>query len=307
MRLQNRAHGQRHRGRRVAAGVVEQAGIALLRHGAGHVGIAAALFQQDPGARLRVLGHDVFHEVAGAQRDAGHDGGDFDGLVHRRDLRSVVGVVDQRGESQVLRHALAVQRPAGAVQHRGAHGRTVYADIGFAYALGVARQASRLPQQIVPVAVGLRGHAVGVVRHDGACVLACQLHQRGGRGVQLVGQFQQLVAQDRAAVGGVHILAGAARVQQGDVLARRLDQQRLEGDDAGRPLGARLVAIADHLGHAGRQARRHGLVQQPFIGVDDRGGLVDLAQPEEGVAGRGLLGGRGIGAQRQHKGGAQGG
>ena len=311
VRLHHRPHGQRHGGGRIAAGVVEQAGIALLRHGAGHVGVAAALFQQDPGTRLGVLRHHVLDEIAGAQRDAGDDGRDFHGLVHGRDLRGVIGVVHQRGKAQVLRHALAVQRPAGAVEHRGAHGRTVDAHIGFADALGVARQAGGLPQQVVPIAVGLRRHAIGVVRHDGRGVLARQLHQGRGRGVQLVGQVQQLVAQDGAAVGGMHVLAGASGVQQRHVLARRLDQQRLEGDDAGRALGAGLVAVADHLGHAGRQARRHGLVQQPLVRVDDGGGLIDLAQPEERIARhggrrRGLLGRR-LGAEREGQRCAQGG
>ncbi|MCY1542951.1 hypothetical protein D9M68_787320 [compost metagenome] len=164
----------------------------------------------------------------------------------------------------------------------------------------------------MPIAVRLRGHAIRVVRHDGARMPGGQFHQGRGRGVQLIGQFQQLVAQDRAAVGRVHVLARPPGVQQRHILARGLDQQRLEGDDAGGALGARLIAIVDHLGHTGGQARRHGLVQQPLVHVDDGGGLVDLAQPEERIArhrGRRLrlLSRGGLGAERQGKGGAQGG
>src|SRR3546814_19416730 len=45
----------RHGGGCGAARVVQQARVAFLRHGARHIGIAAALFQQDPRARLRIL------------------------------------------------------------------------------------------------------------------------------------------------------------------------------------------------------------------------------------------------------------
>jgi hypothetical protein len=61
----------------LAARAVQQAGVALLRHGAGDIGVAAAFLQQDPGARLRILRHDVLDEGAGMQRDAGDDGADF--------------------------------------------------------------------------------------------------------------------------------------------------------------------------------------------------------------------------------------
>ena len=70
-------------------------------------------------------------------------------------------------------------------------------------------------------------------------------------------------------------------MQQGDLRAGGLDQQRLEGDDQRGPLAARLVAVGQHLGDALVDQRRHRLVEQAFVGVDDRGGLVDLAEPEE--------------------------
>ncbi|MEZ5705348.1 MAG: hypothetical protein R3E56_08570 [Burkholderiaceae bacterium] len=78
-------------------------------------------------------------------------------------------------------------------------------------------------------------------------------------------------------------------MQQGDLLARSLDQQGFKRDHGGRALGAWLVASFDHLGNAGGNARRQGLVEQAFLGVDHSGRLVHLAQPEELVLGWGGL------------------
>lgn len=298
--LQDRPHGQRQRRGRLAARVVEQTRIAFLRHRARHIGIAAAFLQQDPWARLGILRQHVLDEIAGMQGDGGHDGCHLHRLVHGGDLRRVIGVLHQGAKAQVVGHALAVQRPARAIEHGRAHRGPVYPDIGLADAFGIALQAGGMAQQVMAVAVGLGGHAVGVVGHDGVHVLARQLDQGAGGLVQLRAERQQLVAQHGRAEGRMHVLAGAAGMQQGDVLARGLDQQRLEGDDRIRALGAGSVARVQHLLQAGGQARRHGLVEQALIRIDHRGGLVDFPQPEELVTGRCIRGLRGNGhAQEQ--------
>ena len=149
-------------------------------------------------------------------------------------------------------------------------------------ALRIALQTRRVAQQVVAVAVGLRGDAVGVIGHDGVDVLLRQPDQRFGGLVELFGEVQHVVAQDGRAVGSVHVLAGAAGMQQRDVspAAAIISGSKVITT---RALAARLVALLDDLGDAGRDARRDRLVQQTFVGVDNGAGLVDLAKPEEFV------------------------
>lgn len=136
-------------------------------------------------------------------------------------------------------------------------------------------------------------------------MLAGQFDQLRGGLVERLGQVEHLVTQDGGTRGGQHVLARAAGVQQSDLRTGGLDQQRLEGDDEVRPLAARLVAVGQHLGDALVDQGRKGFVEQAFVGVDDCGGLVDLAEPEEVVA---LLGGLSVcleGQERQGNGGSQ--
>ena len=139
------------------------------------------------------------------------------------------------------------------------------------------------------VAVGLRRDAVGVVGDDRASMRRGQLDHGARRPAELFGKCEQPVAHDRGAIGRVHVLAGAAGMQQGDFDAGLLDHQRFEGDDGRRTLGAGLVAGLDHPGQPLCQLRRQGGVQQPLVLVDDGARLVHLAEPEELVSRRALL------------------
>ena len=128
------------------------------------------------------------------QGDASDDAADLDRQVGRGDLRGVIGVVDEGGEAEVISHALAIERPARAVEHGRAHRRTVDAGVGLADALSVAIEPRCKAEQVMAVAVGLGGNAVGVVGDDGVAMGRGKLDHRPRRLVQALGQGEEPVA-----------------------------------------------------------------------------------------------------------------
>lgn len=98
--------------RAVLAAVVHEAGIALLRHGRGDVGVLAAFLQDDPGARLCVLDHDVVDHRADAHGRGGERRGDLERHVHGREARRVERVLDGTRKAERGGHRVAVKGPA---------------------------------------------------------------------------------------------------------------------------------------------------------------------------------------------------
>ena len=129
MHLDHRPHRQCNGRGGIFTRAVQKAGVFLLRHSTGNVCVTSALLKQDPRSGLSILCHDVFDEVPRMKRDARHDASDLDRQIHRRDLRSVVGILHDGGEAQIIRHAFAVERPACPVQNRGPHWGPIDSDV----------------------------------------------------------------------------------------------------------------------------------------------------------------------------------
>ena len=270
-----------HDVRRVGAAVVEEPRIALLRHGGRHVGVLASFRKQDPGARLRILHHDVGNEGSDVERRRRGDLSEFDREVDGGFAGRVEGVRDGGREAERLGHLCAVQGPARAVQDRGAHGRTVVAREALIEAFALAQEGVDEAQEIVTVAVGLRGDAVRVDRVAVGFGKSDQLFKHGVEGVR---KDERFVAVDRHAHGREHVLARAARVNEGHFGTRRLDEKGFIGDVGLHALGGvgrgRFLHGADAAG--GEPCR---VVPDQSLGAvhDDRR-LVDGGKPEKFIA-----------------------
>ena len=99
----------------VTATVIHEARIALLRHGRGHVRVFSSLLQNDPGAALSVLHHDVVDHGADVHADGSGDRRHFKRKVNRRLARTVKGVQARAVKAKELGHVIAVQGPARTV------------------------------------------------------------------------------------------------------------------------------------------------------------------------------------------------
>ena len=146
--------------------VDHQAGIALLRHRRGNIGVVSAFLQQDPRTRLRILNGNILNESAHVQCNARCNGCQFDGFIHGLHLTGIVGIGHRPGETQIIGHALTIQRPARSVQNGGAHRTVIEALIKVADFFQIAREGCLIAHKVVRIRIGLSRYAVGVVRND---------------------------------------------------------------------------------------------------------------------------------------------
>ena len=100
-----------------------------------------------------------------------------------------------------------------------------------------------MPEEVVGKAVRLGRHSIGIVRHDRIHMCVGEAQHRGCGFVQLFSELQQIVPLNGSPVRRVHVLARPACMKEGDFDTGSVNQQRLEGDDARRPLGTRLITL----------------------------------------------------------------
>ena len=213
-----------------------------------------------------------------------NDLSEFDREVDGGFAGRVEGVRDGGGKAQDFGHLRAVQGPARAVQDGGAHRGAVVADEALVESFAVAKEGVDEAQEIVTVAVGLGGDAVRVVRNDRVAVGFGKSDQLFKHGVEGVRKDERFVAVDRHAHGREHVLARAARVNEGHFGTRRLDEKGFIGDVGLHALGGvgrgRFLHGADAAG--GEPCR---VVPDQSLGAvhDDRR-LVDGGKPEKFIA-----------------------
>ena len=146
-------------------------------------------------------------------------------------------------------------------------------------AFAVAQEGGGKAEQIVRVAVGLSGNAVGVVRDNRAAVLGGKGQDLVDYGVQGRADFGRLLAQNRHAHRRENVLARAACMQDRDFGTCGGNHHGLVVDvlfDAPGSVG--LGGLFHLVNAAGRKARRL-FVDKPLRGVDDNACLVDEADP----------------------------
>ena len=277
-------HGHAQKGGGVGAAAVQEARISFLGHGGGYIGISAAFFQDNPWAGLGVLLHDFFDEAGGVDGDAVGDAAGFDGCFLRENLAGVVGVVGEAVKTQVARHAVPVQRPAGAVQYGASHGGAVEAFVVFPHPLHVPAVGVGVGDEIVGQTVWLGSYAVGVVGDEGIFIFLCQPDEIRLHLVQLFRHGKEMLPLLHNANGGEHVLGGAAGMDFRHIGAGGLDEVGLKGNYITGPGRSGQVPIPDDLVDAfGKDAalfRR----EESFVCVDDIGGFINLPQPVEIVS-----------------------
>ena len=136
----------------------------------------------------------------------------------------------------------------------------------------------------------LRLHAVGVGRDQRVDVLLGQLQKASAGVVHRVGVVQQLAAQGGEPVGGVHILAAAAGVDQRGLRAYFVDHDALDLQHVTGLLTIRLAGLIDNVLNAAGNLAALLLADDLFLGQHDDGRLVDPVDPGELVVVLALLG-----------------
>ncbi len=224
------------------------------------------------------------------------------------DLPRSVGIVGNAVEAQVRSHAVPVKGPAGAVEHRRAHGASVEPFIVFLHPVYVPAVGIGVGDEIMGHAVGLGGDAIGVVRDEGISVFLGQPDEIPLHLVQLPGHGDEVFPLFHDAHGGEHVLGRPAGVNLRYVRPCGLDEIGLKGHHVpgtGRVgQGSVLQDFVDAPGKGVALFRR----QESFFRIDDVGGLINLAQPEKVIPrclfGKSWQGARGNqGTERQGKNG----
>ena len=128
-------------GRRFRSAVVDQTGIAFLRHGGRNIGVVAAFLQKNPRTGLSILNHQVFQEHIDVQANAGKDRSKLDGQIALTDLCCVVSIFCNRFKAQTFAHSFAVQRPAGPVQNGTSHRAAVETNVELTKLLSITAEA----------------------------------------------------------------------------------------------------------------------------------------------------------------------
>lgn len=292
-------HGHAQEGGGVGAAAVQEARISFLGHGGGYIGISAAFFQDDPGAGLGVLLHDFFDEAGGVDGDAVGDAAGFNGCFLRENLAGVVGVVGEAVKTQVVRHAVPVQRPAGAVQHGASHGGAVEAFVVFPHTLHVTAVGVGVGDEIVGQAVWLGGYAVGVVWDEGIFIFLCQPDEIRLHLVQLFRHGEEVFPLLHNANGGEHVLGGASGMDFCHIGAGGLDEVRLKGNYIVGTGRTGQVSIPEDLVDAFGKGMALFRREESFVRIDDVRGFIDLAEPEKVVPRRFFRKGR-QGSGRNH-------
>ena len=221
-----------HHVRSVGAAVVHQAGIALLRHSGRDVGVLAAFLQKDPRARLSVLHHHVRNEAADVQSGGRIDAREFERHICGRHAGGIKGVAARRRKAKAHGHRLAVEGPARAVQYRGAHRTGVIAGETLVKTFAVAQERGGNAEEIVRIAVGLSGHAVGVVGHNRMTVGLCEIEELPDYCVKGFGNLHGAVAENGRPLGGENVLTRTAGVDKGYRRRSFCDEERLIGNVA---------------------------------------------------------------------------
>ena len=147
---------------RVPPHIDQRPGVPLLRHGGRRVRAG----HEDPGARLRVLRHDVLNKL----RDVQHRLNELETGLHRgvgrRNLRRVVRVFNEPLKSEERRHRLTIKRPGGPIQHRGPHGTEIQTGPEFLKRLEVAPETFKVSEPGVPERIRLRRHPIRIAGSD---------------------------------------------------------------------------------------------------------------------------------------------
>lgn len=274
-------HGHAQEGGGVGAAAVQEARISFLGHGGGYVGISAAFFQDNPGAGLGVLLHDFFDETGGVDGNAVGDAAGFNGRFLGENLAGVVGVVGEAVKTQIVRHAVPVQRPAGAVQHGASHGGAVEAFVVFPHPLHVTAVGVGVGDEIVGQAVWLGGYAVGVVGDEGVFIFLCQPDEIRLHLVQLFRHGDEVFPLLHDANGGEHVLGGAAGMDFRHIGAGGLDEVRLKGNYIVGTGRTGQVSIPEDLVDAFGKGMALFRREESFVCIDDIGGFINLPQPVE--------------------------
>ena len=205
----------------------------------------------------------------------------FNGCFLGEDLPRIVGIVGNAVEAQVRSHAVPVQGPAGAVEHRRAHGASVEPFIVFLHPVHVPAVGIGVGDEVMGHAVGLGGDAIGVVRDEGIPVFLGQPDEIPLHLVQFSSHGDEVFPLFHDAHGGEHVLGRPAGVNLRYVRSCGLDEIGLKGHHVpgtGRVgQGSVLQDFMDAFGKGMALLRR----QEPFLRIDDIGGLIDLAQPEK--------------------------
>jgi hypothetical protein len=169
-------------------------------------------------------------------------------------------------------------------------------------ALRVAIERAGKAQQIMPEGVGLRLHAVGVARDDGARVLGRHREQRLARRVHRLQEVERALAQHDPPCRGQDVLAAAPRVHARRIGAHVGDEQRLVRQVVPGALRAAPVAIGDDLNKPLSDLHAERLRDDALL--DDHHGrsLVEFVQHRERIGVR-LRAGLGTGRGRNERSG----
>jgi len=243
-------------------------GVFLLRHDRAAGGVAVgqrhkAKVLAHPDDQLFAQAAQVHHAQAGGGAELERKVAVAHGVEAVEAQLRLAVLIDH---AQRARHALAVQRVAGAGQRRAAQRQPVGAPAHVGQALGVARKHLDISQQMVRKTHRLRHLEVGKAGHDHFHMLLGHLDQGALQLLQQRLQGVDLVAQPQAHVGGHLVVAAAAGVQALAGVAHELRQARFDVQVYVFELELPLEAPSFNLG---RDAGHAALDGGPVGGADD--------------------------------------
>ncbi len=228
-----------------------------------------------------VLGVDVTDHRAETDRRGSSDIGGFDGDVVGGDLAGIQRVLAHAIEAEQAGEALAVERVGGVGQYGGTHRAEVEALIELGDALGVAGEGIGVGEQIVGVGDRHRLNAVGIGRHQGIGVGGGEGQQALAGRVQGVAVGQHLATQGRQAVGGIDVLATAARVDQRGFRTDLVGHDLFQLEHVAGSLAVRPSALIDGEFDPAGDLASHLRGDDAFLGQHHDGRLVDAVQSVE--------------------------
>ena len=218
------------------------------------------------------------------QRGGRIDAREFKRHICGRHAGGIKGVAARRRKAKANGHRLAVEGPSRAVEYRGAHRTGVIAGETLVKTFAVAQERGGNAEEIVRIAVGLSGYAVGVVGHNRMTVGLCEIEELPDDCVKGFGYLKGAVAENGCALSGENVLTRTAGVDEGYCRRSFCDEKRLIGNVAFHAQRRVLLGLGFKTSDAARGFPCSFVRKEALSRIDDNGRLVDGAGPEKFIA-----------------------